>query len=147
MIPTKQLPAKVKMSVFNAFVMKCVALFVACLFIGGQAFSQNEGIPKRPTPPRLVNNFSGQGFISSGEEQQLEDKLEKFANQTSNQIVVVIVDDLAGYEPYEYATKLGQSWGVGQEKQDNGVVVLIKPVRIYFLVIFPKIFLLIFRNR
>lgn len=126
MILTKQ-PVLVKTSLFNSFILKWVTLFVASMFIAVQAFSQNESIPKRPNPPRLVNNFSGQDFISPSEEQQLENKLETFANKTSNQIVVVIVDDLAGYEPYEYATKLGQSWGVGQEKQDNGVVVLIKP--------------------
>jgi uncharacterized protein len=30
-------------------------------------------------------------------------------------------------EPWEFATKLGTKWGVGQAKMDNGVVVLIKP--------------------
>ncbi|HRG38980.1 MAG TPA: TPM domain-containing protein, partial [Bacteroidia bacterium] len=126
MILTKQ-PVKVKVSLFNTFVLKYMAVFIASFFISLQAFSQYQGIPLKPSPPRLVNNFSGQDFISPGEQQQLEGKLEKFANQTSNQIVIVIVDDLAGYEPYEYATKIGQYWGVGQEKQDNGVVVLIKP--------------------
>ena len=57
----------------------------------------------------------------------LEKKLENFANQTSNQITIVIVDDLAGYEPWEYATELGEKWKVGQEKEDNGIIILIKP--------------------
>jgi uncharacterized protein len=37
------------------------------------------------------------------------------------------VDDLAGYEPWDYAAKIGDKWKVGQAKEDNGVVVLIKP--------------------
>src|SRR3989344_1914429 len=91
--------------------------------------AQTDGIPERPSPPRLVNNLSQEfpGFISSSEKAQLENKLATFANETSNQIVVVIVDDLGGMEPWDYATRLGQKWGAGQSKSDNGVVVLIKP--------------------
>jgi len=32
-----------------------------------------------------------------------------------------------GYDPEQYATGIGESWGVGQEEKDNGVVFLIKP--------------------
>lgn len=92
------------------------------------AFGQN-GIPDEPNPPRLYNNFSKEfpGFLSKAEAEQLELDLEKFAEETSNQIVVVVVDDLLGYEPVEYAYKLGDKWKVGHEKEDNGIVILIKP--------------------
>jgi uncharacterized membrane protein YgcG len=33
--------------------------------------------------------------------------------------VVVVTDDLLGYEDWEYATELGQKWGVGQKEKDN----------------------------
>ena len=91
--------------------------------------AQPDGIPERPTPPRLVNNLSVEmpNFLSKSEEQQLEQKLQAFANETSNQIVIVIVDDLGGREAWDYATELGHKWGVGQAKFDNGVVILIKP--------------------
>lgn len=86
-------------------------------------------IPERPNPPRLVNNLSVEmpDFLSAQEEAMLEQKLTAFANETSNQIVIVIVDDLDGDEPWSYATELGQKWGVGQGKFDNGIVILIKP--------------------
>ena len=91
-------------------------------------FGQN-GIPDAPAPPKLVNNLSKEfpDFLSSDEEQLLENKLESFAESTSNQIVIVIVDDLAGYEPAEFAYELGDKWGIGHEKEDNGIVILIKP--------------------
>ena len=91
-------------------------------------FGQN-GIPDAPNPPRLVNNLSKAfpEYSSSEEEQKLEQKLVNFAETTSNQIVIVIVDDLAGYEPAEYAYELGDKWKVGHEKEDNGIVILIKP--------------------
>src|SRR3954471_117814 len=122
-------PVKVKTtSLFKAFAVKCIALFLAgFLLFSTQVFSQGDNIPEPPNPPRLVNNLSQSNFISGSEAEQLESKLQAFANKTSNQIVIVIVDDLAGYEPYDYATRLGHKWKVGQEKMDNGVVVLIKP--------------------
>jgi uncharacterized protein len=89
----------------------------------------NEGIPERPSPPTLVNNLSKEmpDFLSASEESQLEKKLDDFANQTSNQIAIVIVDDLNGLEAWDFATRLGHKWGIGQAKFDNGVVILIKP--------------------
>ncbi|OFY87277.1 MAG: hypothetical protein A3F72_17420 [Bacteroidetes bacterium RIFCSPLOWO2_12_FULL_35_15] len=99
------------------------------LFTAFGSIAQNAGIPDRPSPPRLVNNFSKEfpDFLSEQEESQLEKKLEDFANQTSNQIVIVIIDDLAGQEPWSFATELGAKWKVGQEKFDNGIVILVKP--------------------
>lgn len=90
--------------------------------------SQN-GIPEKTN--RLVNNFSNEfpNFLSSQEEELLEQKLENFSDQTSNQIVIVITDDLAGYEPWEFATNIINYWGVGQTKEDNGIVILIKPTK------------------
>lgn len=88
---------------------------------------QGTPVPNRPNPPKLVNNYSSTGFINKQEEQVLEEKLAGFANQTSNQIVIVIIDDLGGMEPWQFATELGNKWGVGQGKTDNGIVFLIKP--------------------
>jgi uncharacterized protein len=106
-----------------------VLLFVLSTIVHFSTFAQTDGLPKAPNPPRLVNNFSKEfpSFITPAEQQQLELKLETFANETSNQIVVVIVDDLNGMEPWTYATELGQKWKVGQDKKDNGIVILIKP--------------------
>ena len=80
-------------------------------------------LPDRPNPPRLVNDLAG----VLGNTQALEDTLEAFAMRTSNQIAVVTVNDLEGYEPSMYAYEIGQRWGVGGKKMNNGVVILIKP--------------------
>ena len=103
-------------------------LFTLLFLFSLTVYSQN-GIPDAPNPPRLVNNFSKEfpNFLSTDETQLLENKLEAFAESTSNQIVIVIIDDLAGYEPAEFAYELGDKWGVGHEKEDNGIVILIKP--------------------
>ncbi len=82
-------------------------------------------IPPRPQPARLLNDYAG--ILSSAQASSLEYSLDTFAKNTSNQICVVIVPDLQGYDPAQYAVELGHSWGVGQDKFDNGIVVLIKP--------------------
>ena len=53
-----------------------------------------QDLPQRPNPPRLVNDFAG--ILNETEIHQLEQKLVNFNNETSNQIVVVIVKSLNG---------------------------------------------------
>ncbi|RME19131.1 MAG: TPM domain-containing protein, partial [Bacteroidetes bacterium] len=86
-------------------------------------------IPEKPYPPRLYNNFSKEfpHFLSPDEARLIEQKLEQFSRETSNQIAVVVVDDFGGYTAAEYATLLGEKWGVGKKNKNNGIVVLIKP--------------------
>ena len=43
-------------------------------------------------------------------------------------LVHTITEKGKGYEPAEFADRLGEKWGVGQEKFDNGIVILLKPV-------------------
>lgn len=97
------------------------------LLVGIKNTYSADVIPPKPNPPRLVNNFSSTGFINAAEEQMLEHKLVAFSDSTSNQIVIVIIDDLGDLEPFEFATELGNKWGIGQAKMDNGIVILIKP--------------------
>lgn len=86
-------------------------------------------VPPRPEPPRLYNNLSKEfpDFLSADEAARLEQKLEEFSNETSNQICVVVVDDLGGMDASSFAFEIGNKWGVGQKGFNNGVVVLIKP--------------------
>ncbi|MBL7913327.1 MAG: TPM domain-containing protein [Bacteroidia bacterium] len=89
----------------------------------------NAQIAERPNPPKLYNNLSNEfpQFLSSSDASTLESKLVKFSQETSNQICVVIVDDLNGLEAADYATKIINEWGVGKKGANNGVVILIKP--------------------
>ncbi|MBI1838542.1 MAG: TPM domain-containing protein [Flavobacteriia bacterium] len=108
---------------------KIIPFFFFIFLTLSNVLGQKSGIPEAPNPQRLVNNLSKAypDFLTSDEEQILEQKLERFAKETSNQIVIVIVDDLKGYEPAEFAYELGDKWQVGHEKEDNGIVILIKP--------------------
>jgi uncharacterized protein len=86
-------------------------------------------VARRPDPPKLYNNLSAEfpNFLSPSDANMIEQRLEAFSRETSNQIVVVIVDDLNGNDPASYATQIGTEWGIGQKNFNNGIVVLIKP--------------------
>lgn len=84
-----------------------------------------QEIPQRPQPPRLVNDLAG--VLGPAQKNSLEQMLVKFNDTTSTQITVVIVSDLYGYDPADFAYRIGENWGVGQKKFDNGIVVLVKP--------------------
>lgn len=95
-------------------------------FIAAMAFTLSAfAIPSRPSPARLVNDMAG--TFTTRQAEELERVLVAFDDSTSNQIAVVTVKDLKGYEPAEYATRIGLDWGVGSEKFDNGIVILVKP--------------------
>lgn len=129
--PVKDTMTPVTTFWYEKLPVKRIALFLVGLLFSFSSAAQvdADGIPDKPNPARLVNNFSQEkpNLLSSQETAQLEQKLQTFANETSNQIVIVIVDDLKGLEPYDFATRLGHKWGVGQAKMDNGVVILVKP--------------------
>lgn len=95
------------------------------ILIIGFSFIQAQDIPDRPTPPRLVVDYSG--ILSSSEKMALENKLVRFNDTTSNQILVILTNDLYGYGISEFADRIGDKWGVGQAEMDNGIVVVIKP--------------------
>ncbi len=100
----------------------------ALTFLFATLFSFSQ-VTQRPDPPKLYNNLSREfpNFLSESEAATIEAKLEAFSKETSNQIVVVIVDDIGGTDPASFATELGTSWGVGKKDANNGIVVLLKP--------------------
>ncbi|MCF8232828.1 MAG: TPM domain-containing protein [Bacteroidales bacterium] len=99
-------------------------ILVTALTIPAESNPQVE-IPDRPSPPQLVNDFTS--TLSQQEKVALERKLVKFNDTTSTQITVVIVPDFNGYSKSQFAYKIGEEWGVGQKKFDNGLVILLKP--------------------
>ena len=89
------------------------------------AAALSYAIPSRPSPQRLVNDFAK--VFTSEQVSRLENTLVAFDDSTSNQIVVITVRDLEGYDASEYATRIGLDWGVGSEQFNNGIVLLVKP--------------------
>lgn len=72
---------------------------------------------------QLVNDYGG--LMSIHEQQALEMELRAFNDSTSNQILVITTSTLEGDEVMNTAQRIGETWGVGNEEFDNGVVILI----------------------
>ncbi|MBS1612580.1 MAG: TPM domain-containing protein [Bacteroidetes bacterium] len=108
------------MKLAKARVTHIVVMVLALLSSIGMAHAQ---YPERPSPPRLVNDLGG--FLSSGEAAELERKLVAYDDSTSTQITIVSVSNLNGADKAQYATELGEKWGVGRKKEDNGVLILL----------------------
>ncbi|MEK9712527.1 MAG: TPM domain-containing protein [Thalassolituus sp.] len=71
---------------------------------------------------RVVDNA---GMISSYDAQKIARKLEHHEQTTSNQIVVVTVENLQGYSVEEFGYQLWREWAIGQKGKDNGVLLLV----------------------
>jgi len=82
-------------------------------------------LPSPSNPPRLVNDYTS--TLSTTQINSLEHKLVAYNDSTSTQILVMLVDNLQGYNIEQYATEIGHSWGVGQQGKNNGAVILVKP--------------------
>lgn len=91
------------------------------LFLTGIAWAR-EVIP--PVPQNYVVDESG--VFSKAQFQALNQKLEDFEKQTSNQVVVAIYPKMLSDSSIEdYTVRIAQQWKVGQAKQDNGVILFV----------------------
>lgn len=71
---------------------------------------------------QYVDDYAG--VFTSQEKQQLNSRIHSFFDTV--QISIVTVKTLGGLEPYEFATRLGNKWGVGS-KSSNGMLMLVCP--------------------
>lgn len=88
-------------------------------------FLKATDIPKPMSPARLVNDYVG--LFSASQQETLEQKLVEFDRATSSQIAVVVVPDLGSEAISSYAVRLFEQWGIGGSKNDNGILILLKP--------------------
>lgn len=79
-------------------------------------------IDHRPSPAKLVNDFAN--VLTPEQEEALEQKLVAYDKQTSNQVVIVTVEELGDHPDYDFANSIGEKWGVGNKGFDNGVVII-----------------------
>jgi len=78
-------------------------------------------------PPLTGRVVDAAGVLGEQTEQQLTARLQAHEEKTRNQVVVVTVPDLQGYEVSDYGYRLGRHWGIGQKGEDNGALLLIAP--------------------
>lgn len=71
---------------------------------------------------RVVDNAD---MIDAATEQQLTQMLAAHEQNSTNQVVVVTVNDLQGTTIEDFGYQLGRTWGIGQKDADNGALLLV----------------------
>lgn len=81
-----------------------------------------------PQFPELTGRVVDQAnILSPASVQSLEGMLAAHEEQTSNQIVVVSVSSLEGYDIADYGYQLGRHWALGQKDRNNGALLVVAP--------------------
>jgi uncharacterized protein len=70
----------------------------------------------------FVNDFAQ--IFNAQQSEELTFILSNLTKDTNAEVVVVTIQTLDGTAPIDYATQIGQSWGVGKKDTDNGLVIL-----------------------
>ncbi|WP_179343949.1 TPM domain-containing protein [Winogradskyella ursingii] len=97
-------------------------IFVFFLGIVSIGYAQYD-IPPKPDFQTSVYDYID--LLSASEKQNLEDKLVRYSDTTSTQIVVAIISSTEGEYINYLGTQWAESWGIGQEKEDNGIFILL----------------------
>ena len=104
----------------NAPILFTLLLSFFCASIGFAQFT----IPEKPSLQTSVYDYAN--VLSAAEKAQLEEKLIRYSDSTSTQIVVITIETLKGEDIGILTPKWGQTWGIGGSKEnDNGVVILL----------------------
>ena len=83
-------------------------------------------VPLRDPTARVQDDA---GLLTAEQRASLETLAQDVERQTTAQIAVVTVNSLDGQTVDEYAAQLFNKWGIGDRKNNNGVLFLIAPAR------------------
>ena len=82
----------------------------------------------QPVFPALTGRVvDDANLLSAADESELVSVLEAHAAKSTDQVVVVTLPSLQGYEIEEMGYQLGRYWGIGQKDKDNGVLLIVAP--------------------
>jgi len=98
-------------------------LFTALMLFGVYGVFAQYQIPEKPEFQTSVYDYVG--LLNDGQKAGLENKLIKYSDTTTTQIVVVIIASTNGEDINYLGANWGEKWGIGQAKQDNGILILL----------------------
>ncbi|MEZ5926207.1 MAG: TPM domain-containing protein [Hyphomicrobiaceae bacterium] len=101
-------------------VLGCAAMLLALV-----AAAAVLAAPSFPTLTGRIVDLAN--LMSPSEEAALTAELEALETKSTDQLVVVTLPSLQGYEIEEFGYQLGRHWGIGQKDKDNGVLLIIAP--------------------
>ena len=76
-----------------------------------------------PVPEIQTSVYDYADLMTASQKSSLENKLVRYADSTSTQIVVVVIETTKGEDISFLGAKWGQKWGIGQADKDNGILI------------------------
>lgn len=107
------------------YLMKLPSLKVGIIifFVGLLSSLTAQKVPEKPKI--LYPVFDQANLLTAQEKDALNQKLIKFSDSSSTEILVIIIPTTGGEDANYLATMYGEKWQIGQKGVDNGVVFLI----------------------
>ena len=100
--------------------MRKTFLAIVCFFIFQNILFAAPNFPE--LTGRVVDKAQ---ILSENEKNTLTSILKKHEDETSNQIVIVSLSSLDGYDIADYGYQLGRHWAIGQKDKNNGVLLIV----------------------
>tara|TARA_R110002020_G_scaffold475959_1_gene714953 strand:+ start:30166 stop:30972 length:807 start_codon:yes stop_codon:yes gene_type:complete len=97
-----------------------ILFFISCVV--SASWGQFE-IPSKPKVQTSVYDYID--LLSAEQKVALEQKLIRYSDSTSTQIVVAIIQSTEGENINYLGAQWGQEWGIGQSGKDNGILLLL----------------------
>ncbi|WP_206365221.1 TPM domain-containing protein [Sphingobacterium corticibacterium] len=127
-------------------------LFLAVLFVSSGFAQRLYTVETLPSPKEAGQDFyvsNPDGVLSSETVDQLNRLSTEIEETSGAEYAIVVVNDFEGYDVFEFALKLFNTWGIGKQEQNNGLLLFIaKDKREYRFIsgygmeaIFPDVYL------
>ena len=111
------------MNTFHARRQLCAFLFVIVSLLALAGSHADATVPPRPAQHEYVVDAAD--MVSPGDAERIRQIGAELREKTKAELVVVTVDTLDGTDIESYANEMFRSWGIGDAKQNNGVLLLI----------------------
>lgn len=107
------------------YLKRIVGVALLGLFLWSPSFALAQSELRFPQPVGYINDFAG--FLRPETVATLETTLQQFEQEKGHEIVVAITDSLQGTTIEDLAVRWFERWGIGKERADNGILMLIVP--------------------
>lgn len=103
-----------------------VALTVALALLMSIASAQAQ--LSDPKFPALTGRIVDEARLLKPEDRAaIEAELAALEGKSTDQLAVLTVNSLQGFEIEDFGYKLGRAWGIGQKDKNNGVILIVAP--------------------
>lgn len=110
------------MKIHAKLLLSLLLMLLSCMVL--RAYDSPEQLPNPMNTRERGYVCNPDGILNPQQVTELNSRLSVLSHNTTVEMAVVLVNDIGGNDPAEFAVNLGTIWGVGKSN-DNGVMLLI----------------------